>query len=229
MCQKKISFDELVEKVGFGMAVVICESSLPDEFWSGLNFDQWLDIGNATILNSALEVKSVYNFERLAKTFDQKYALLDFIVPYTKAWNDVVSDMEELAKTHEQWMKVYLRAESGSEAKKNAFAEIGQSAEPGKSVKTFNDWFKIYDHSKDGSEEKKKAFAEMEKTAKVSSDWLGIIVYFDSEDEIDGIILPKASELAVTIDDWVNIYHRALPGSKTQEKALSKIKEFVEV
>jgi hypothetical protein len=94
-----MNFQELEEKVGFGLAVVILneKATLGGDFFDNLSFDQWVEVYNRAPLGSELEQTALTKISEKAETFDQ-------------------------------WMKVYNEAPSGSELKQTALTKMSELA-----------------------------------------------------------------------------------------------------
>ncbi len=93
-------FNKLVEEVGFGPAVVLCENDLPDNFWDGLDFEQWKEIEHASFGNWGLNKQAIEGMLRTA-TSCKELDTLSKITQCDPPFNQLVKKMFRLAKTPE--------------------------------------------------------------------------------------------------------------------------------
>ena len=72
-----MKFNELVEKVGIGLAVVIAYNKLSEDFFDKLSFEQWLSVYENAPAGSALKETALVKMAETAQTFEQWLAVYE--------------------------------------------------------------------------------------------------------------------------------------------------------
>jgi hypothetical protein len=117
-----ITFEALVERLGFEIAVCLCDRELDEQFWTGLTDKQ-----KESILSTALPINTYHNvflnedhedrrsgcevIKRLATTFDDWLKVYEQI---TRSWRkdkalheEAVAKLKELTTTFSEWHSVH--------------------------------------------------------------------------------------------------------------------------
>ncbi len=118
-----MKFTELSKK-DFGLAVVVFQKKLPQDFFERLTFEQWLRVYDKALSGSKLEKTALRKVSESAKTFEQWLRVYDKAPPVSKLKKTALEKMSELAETFDQRLRVYDRAPPGSKLEKTALEKM---------------------------------------------------------------------------------------------------------
>jgi len=92
-----MNFQELEEKVGFGLAVVIFQKKLLQDSFEKLTFDQWLEVYNEAPAGSELKKTALAKMSEKERTFDQWLEVYNVALSGSELKKTALAKMSELA------------------------------------------------------------------------------------------------------------------------------------
>lgn len=220
-----MNFNEMVEKCGFGLTVVLCENILEESFWNGLTMDECLVVYNSAEKGSGLRarlLKIIGNFKmsfeewketyhRVAKNLELREVMLQsvgnldltFEEWHDLCWKDSYSYNDKILRKI-SIEKMWERAQSDRELYLVSIRTLfcGKSEFCGKSDELI--WEKALQF-KFNFHECKNVYEHMKKIADYKT---------------EKIILEKMLDLATTFREWIYIY--GATSGELQERALKK-------
>lgn len=167
---ESVEFKQVSERVGLGNAVMLYEKQLTDDFWNGLNFEQWRSIFKCAARKSELEARALKGMIATSPGVAESMGIYA-AVPVGSEFEDLAGKKAlSQADCLEGWVVVFIGAREESDLEKTAVANIS------KTCKSFREWKLIYKLSPRGSALEEKAVAEMAKLAKTDFEWFTVFV-----------------------------------------------------
>lgn len=197
-----MKFSELKEKVGLGLAVVICiekfrqHDDLSQRFFSKLTFDQWLEIRSCQHLPE--EYKN-WAFEGMGLTIKTPEQLLEAYNQYETFgfFDEAITDrVQASAQSFDDWYALYEIDRNDEVLQKQDLRKMGETAD------SKDQWIIVCKKSLPNSELEKKAIQTLSSKAQTIDDWLEFcnILALGSDERIPAF--QKIQALAQTFDDW---------------------------
>ncbi|MDP2631443.1 MAG: hypothetical protein Q8P30_01600 [Candidatus Uhrbacteria bacterium] len=212
-----MTFEELVLAVGLAQAVVICEDRLTDEFWAGLNFEQWYGI-NLVAKTPTLILRSLNGMQGHALAYEDWNKLYNCATEGSTQRLFALNQMGRLVSNLEQYSDVAVRSQNGSELKLHMLALI-QRAEA-----SLDTWKILYIDTSD-IELNTIALRKIAEFHLTYEGWIYIYIHSAHNSTLSELAIERAYQKASTLEDWTNIVWRAPNGSRQQRGALKVLRE----
>ena len=135
----KMVFDDLIKKVGFGLAVVICQKKLPDYFFNSLFFGQLLEVYKETYPDTPLQKKLLEKIAKKNEPFEVWLKTHGDTRPGDPLEKMALEEMVEKAYHTEQMWAVCKRIFPNSPLKKTDLKKMVQR------IKSFKGLWELYE------------------------------------------------------------------------------------
>lgn len=224
-----MTYNELVQEAGLGLAVHLVKNKLPESYFNNLTFEQWIEIYRQSPIESDTELmaqgwlltkansfkrwRKIYHLDdrlkkialnamqNLASTLDEWLIMASINISFT-------NQASLKAKTFEEWKKLYNLIEARNMDRKGFSSYIEKMIESAEDFKQLSivytcSWSfndSYYSH-------RKKIIEKMVVHAKKFEDWCLIFSHAD-EYRLTEICLKafaKTLRLARKIDDWIEL------------------------
>jgi hypothetical protein len=124
--ERKMDFQKLVERAGFGLAFMIryADGRMPEAFMEDMDFNQWLAVCDHAPAGSDLKALALRKLGEIAKTFEG----LLYVYREAPARSDLkaltLQKLGEVAYTFDQWLRAYHEAPAKSDFEAMAFQKL---------------------------------------------------------------------------------------------------------
>lgn len=219
--EDKMNFKELEKKVGFTLAVLICEDLLSKNFFHELSFEQLLKVHNEIPSKFEFNKKVLWHIKRFKQPFADWYEIAQNTDSYTWLYQLALKRMHEQVTTVEEWSQLLQVIPGNDKARAGIYKKMQRRA------KTFDDWFVIWQAAPDKSKLELEALKKVKELAKTFADWHKIQRESWTDPKRLKLTFIKMNTLAKTFDDWYihwhNLHNEKLESMRLQaEKQMKK-------
>jgi len=221
---------ELVEKVGFGMAVVIREDEFDADFWENLSFEQWCEIYEAALNGSRYTSGSLYEslgkkaeigIQKNAKSFNDWYLISKKVYSLK---SESLEKMLELASSYKEWNKIFWQL-GDFQLEDNEINSLFELAlkEMVNSATTFDEWSMIHNNISACHSLESVVLKSMADLAKTYDQWH--CISNRSSGELKNLASNNLVEVAKNSEEWLGIFFVTSNESEFENRAIIEMKQ----